>query len=340
MGQEYVLQNHFVKLNADMSQILLVPASIVYVFSIMMTSLCTEYYQYILAQGILGGISSGFLFTPAMSAVNHYFMKKRGAALGLVAVGSSIGGVVFPLVLKNTFYSEKIGFAWGVRIVGFGVLLFLSIACVLVKERLKPRPGSFFIVRAFLQPSYSALVAGIFFLLWGMFMPFFFITDYAIEVVRMGSSMAFYLLAILNATSLFGRVSTGILADKLGWLNLLSFIGFVNAVLLFCWPSADTNAGLIVWTAVFGFFSGAIYALFPASLASITPEPRMIGTYIGQAIAVLGVAGLTGTPIGGTIIAKYGFNQATYFAGVSMLVGSVLIVCARFLRQPRLMAKA
>ncbi|GAB7353672.1 hypothetical protein MBLNU459_g4078t1 [Dothideomycetes sp. NU459] len=322
------------------ARVLIVPASLAYVLSMMMTSICKEYYQFILAQGILGGISSGFLFTPAMGAVNHYFMKKRGAALGCVAVGSSIGGVVFPIVLENTFYSRKVGFGWGVRIAGFGTLVFLSVACVLIKERLGPRKGSFFILSAFLQPSYSVLVAGIFLLIWGMFIPFFFVSEYAIKVVHMSDSMAFYLLAILNGLSAFGRITSGLTADKLGWLNLLSVFGLANGILIFCWPSTHTNAGLIVWTATFGFFSGAIYALFPASLASVTPEPCMIGAYIGQAMAVLAIGALTGSPIAGAIIAKSGFRASTYFAGTSMLVGSVMIMAARFLHRPSLMVKA
>lgn len=295
----------------------------------MMTSLCTEYYQFILAQGLLGGMSNGFLFTPAMSAVNHYFHRKRGAALGLVAVGSSIGGVIFPLVLENSFNSSTLGFVWGVRIVGFGVALFLAIVCFFIKERLSPRAGSFFIPEAFLQPSYSLLIAGLFLILWGMFVPFFFLADYAVVEVHMSSNLAFYLLAILNATSLFGRITSGASADKLGWMNMLTFVGLCNTVLIFCWPSTHTNSAVIIWTAFFGFFSGAIFSLFPAAFALVTPKPQLIGTYIGQGVAVLGLSGLTGTPIAGAIATKYGFESAAYFAGASMLGGTFLIWMAR-----------
>lgn len=295
----------------------------------MMTSLCKEYYQFILAQGILSGLSIGFLFTPALSAVNHYFMKKRGIAIGIAAVGSSLGGVIFPLILENCFYSNRIGFAWGVRIAGFGVLFFLAIACILIKERLPPRPGSFFMPGAFLQASYSFLIAGIFFLLWGMFIPFFFLSEYGIDKIHMSSDLAFYLLAILNAVSLFGRLSSGAFADKAGWLNMLSVVGICNAVLLFTWPSTSTNAGLIVWTAFFGFFSGAVVSLFPAAIARVVPKPQFIGVYMGQGMGVLAIAGLTGSPIAGALISRYGFASGAYFGGGSMILGTVLILVAR-----------
>ena len=35
------------------------PGALLYIFSVMMTSLCTQYYQFILAQGVLGGLMAG-----------------------------------------------------------------------------------------------------------------------------------------------------------------------------------------------------------------------------------------------------------------------------------------
>ena len=35
------------------------PGALLYIFSVMMTSLCKEFYQFILAQGVLGGLTAG-----------------------------------------------------------------------------------------------------------------------------------------------------------------------------------------------------------------------------------------------------------------------------------------
>ena len=317
----------------------MVPSTVLYIVSVMITSVCKEFYQFILAQGILGGLANGFLFTAAMSAIGHYFHKKRGAAMGMVAVGSSIGGVVIPIVLNECFKS-KIGFGWGVRIVGFGMLAALVVSCILVKERLPPRHGAFFIPSAFLQPSYALVVAGLFLLMWGVFLPFFFLTGYALAEIHMDSDLAFYLISILNGTSLFGRLFFGASSDKIGLKNGLTFVGFVNGILILCWTTTSTSAGLVVWTAIFGFFSGGIFALFPAAIASVVPNPQMIGTYIGQAITVASLAALTGSPIGGALVTKYGFFDATVFAGISMLAGGALILAARFASNPKLLAIA
>ena len=75
------------------------PATLLYVFGLMMVSISSEYYQFILAQGVLMGSAMAFLQFPAFAMVSQYFDKKRGAALGFMVSGSSIGGVVFTIVL-------------------------------------------------------------------------------------------------------------------------------------------------------------------------------------------------------------------------------------------------
>jgi len=37
------------------------PPAALFIFSVMMTSICKEYYQFILCQGILGGVSMGMM---------------------------------------------------------------------------------------------------------------------------------------------------------------------------------------------------------------------------------------------------------------------------------------
>ena len=42
---------------------------------------------------------------PGVASTGQYFNKKRGAAMGVAVAGSSLGGVIFPYVLRYP-YSE------------------------------------------------------------------------------------------------------------------------------------------------------------------------------------------------------------------------------------------
>ncbi len=215
-------------------QQILFPAAIIYVASVMLTSLASKYWHFILAQGVLGGFSSGMVPNPAFAATPQYFFKKRGAAMGLAIAGSSVGGVIFPLALPRLFSNTKVGFGWAVRVIGFIILALLALLCMVIKERLPPRKNKFFLPRAFTEITYVLIIAAGFVIYLGMFSPYFFLPQYALSrgVDPLFSS---YLIAILNGSGFFGRVILGILLDRVGRLNMFAVASLALSILLFIW---------------------------------------------------------------------------------------------------------
>lgn len=61
------------------------------VFGMMMLSLCTSYYQILLAQGIVVGLGAGLVYIPALALISTQFTKNRPFAIGCASSGSSIG---------------------------------------------------------------------------------------------------------------------------------------------------------------------------------------------------------------------------------------------------------
>lgn len=305
-----------------------IPA-LVYVFSIMMNSICKTLWQLILAQGILGGISAGTTFSPGIAAVGHYFRKKRGFAMSMGVAGSSLGGVVLPIALNEMLHSSTIGFGWAVRIIGFITLALLLPSSIFIRARLPPRKSSLFMFSAFKQPDYVVLVAACFFSTLGMYPPMFYFPTYAIQN-NMSTKLAFYLVAILNAASFPGRVLTGIMADKWGRLNMLIFASLTSGVLALCWQACHSNASIIAITALFGFCSGGIISGTSIAISSVPKDPRNIGTYLGMAFGVMAFATLAGPPASGAMVSRYqSFTQVSVFSGVCCLVGAALVVPAK-----------
>lgn len=74
----------------------LIPCSVLCVFSLCMTSLCHKYYQIILAQGIGFGFGACGIFVSAFVCAGQWFEKRRGLALGIVTAGSSLGTDLIP----------------------------------------------------------------------------------------------------------------------------------------------------------------------------------------------------------------------------------------------------
>jgi MFS family permease len=105
-----------------------------------------HYYQLFLCQGLGMGIGAGCLYVPALAIQAHHWRERRALAMGIVVTGSSIGGVIFPIILNQLINVNNIGFGWGVRASAFLVLGLLTAANILVREnpaaveKNKPKP--------------------------------------------------------------------------------------------------------------------------------------------------------------------------------------------------------
>lgn len=86
------------------------------VFGHMMLSLIDEYWQAVLAQGICIGLGAGLMFTPAVSVLQTHFKAKLGLALGISAAGSSLGGIMYPVIFYRLI--DRIAYPWTVRTIG------------------------------------------------------------------------------------------------------------------------------------------------------------------------------------------------------------------------------
>ena len=165
-----------------------------------MASISTEYYQFILAQGICSALGASAIFYPSVACVATWFFRHRGLALGIAASGSSLGGVIIPIMVERLVGS--VGFGWTMRICAFLILGLLIISNLTLKSRIPPQPkrvGPMDFIRPFTEVPLLLICLGAFFFFFGMFLPFTFIILQA-RRYGMSTNLAGYLISILNAT--------------------------------------------------------------------------------------------------------------------------------------------
>ncbi|GAB5593439.1 hypothetical protein Unana1_08339 [Umbelopsis nana] len=231
------------------SRWLLIVGSLLFLIGVFMLSLCTQYYQIMLAQGVLLGIASALLFHPSLAVIPQWFSTKRALAIGIAVAGSALGGAIFPIILSNLF--NVIGFGWTIRVVGFISLAVLAIANVLVKARLPPRGASSLdgLFEAFKNKTYALLVAGCFVL---------YLSTYA-EAAGLDVSLAFYCLTFTNAAGVVGRTAINHAADILGRFNVLLISTSLTATFtLALWLTCSNTAAVIAYSILFGLWGGNV----------------------------------------------------------------------------------
>lgn len=159
----------------------------------------THYYQFLLAQGVCSPIGASLIFYPALSSTGTWFFKRRAFAFGIMAAGSSLGGVVLPIMVTKLI--ERSGFPWAMRGAAFLLLGLLIYANLTVRSRLPPSPKPWTLmefVYPFQELPYFLVVFASFLFFFGMFLPFTFIILSA-EHNGMSTRLANYLVPILNA---------------------------------------------------------------------------------------------------------------------------------------------
>ncbi|KAK1752337.1 MFS general substrate transporter [Echria macrotheca] len=310
--------------------VLIWPFSVLLVVAFMLTSLCTEYYQFFLCQGILLGFSCGLIFAPAFAVIGHYFFKRRAMAMAYASTGSPIGGIVYPVILTSLIHNDSVGgFPWAQRICGFLTLGLLLVAAVTIRPTSFKRKGAFILLGAFKNSTYTLQIAGLFMSNLGFWTPYFYLGTYAQEHGT-SAALASYLFAILGAGSFVGRLLGGTFALHLGQLNIVALACYASSILVFCWLRITSTGGLVALAVLFGATSGIIIAMMVSTIAHCAPHPSQIGAYIGQATIIIGFASLAGTPITGALIKDGDYTGAIVFSAATQMVGAVLFSFARY----------
>ncbi|GFG01371.1 monocarboxylate transporter 1 [Aspergillus udagawae] len=298
------------------------------VFGTMMASISTKYYQFVLSQGLCSSISFGFAFTPALAVQSQWFLKKRGFVVGLVMSGQNVGGVIWPILMDRLIFIHGVSLSWTLRIIGFLQLFIMVAATLMVHARFPDIPRQRIPVKRFLTDKRTAIFTfATLLFFFGIYIPYFYITPYS---MMWGASddYGFYLSSVLNGGAFVGCYIFGVISDsRLGRFNSLLVVSFSCAVTAFSWIGARSPAGVTGWVVIYGFFTGALQALFSPCISELAPEPDLIGTWNGLCIAVASLAVLFTGPIAGALLDK---TQGSSYVPMQAFTGAVMAVATAF----------
>ncbi|KAI0433929.1 major facilitator superfamily domain-containing protein [Xylaria sp. FL1042] len=308
-------------------RLLVIPGSIGIVASLFFF----KFYQYLLSFGVLGGISSSLLFNPSISAVGHWFYRKRALATGVACTAGGIGGVVFPLIIL--YVAPRLGFGWALRIVGFVCVGAGITASCLLRKRLPPnkKAGASVDLKSLSEPRFASTALATFLIEFAVFIPYTYICSHAIHA-GLDRQTAYLLNVLLNVGAVPGRALPGYIADRFGSFNTMCVTAFACvATILALWYTAGTNpAQVISFAPLFGFWSGAAISLTPVCIGQVC-RTEDYGKRSGTAFFLASFGALVGIPIAGAILE---LNNGSYhgliiFAGVLYLAALAAFIVAR-----------
>ncbi|CAA7271142.1 unnamed protein product [Cyclocybe aegerita] len=302
--------------------------SVLVIVSTFLVAHCKEYWQFLLCQGFAIGLGAGICFGPTLGVVGHWWLKRRGLALGLTAVGASIGGTVYPITARQLI--GRIGFPWTMRVMAFINIAALGVSTLTLSPRLLPKdlPGGLFNIRAFRSASFTIWCFVGFICFLGIYTVLTFID---VSAIRVGVSpdFSFYLLSIANASSGIGRILTGLMCDRVGAINVIAPMSLAAAIMTFAWPYARSQGSLIAVAILYGFASSSFVSAFNMPVYAMG-EMGDVGRRLGTVMVFTAVGALCGPPISGAINTATGnFEAVSYYAGSAILVAVALMLITK-----------
>ncbi|RHZ45707.1 uncharacterized protein CDV56_101661 [Aspergillus thermomutatus] len=281
---------------------LIIGGTLLHVFGLMMALLAKTYYQFILSQGVCSAIG-----VASLACVSTWFSEKRGAAMGIMVMGSSVSSVIFPIMISRMIQSTG-------------------------PPENKARAQEDTFTAPFTEFLFVMLL-GIFVLTYGIFIPIDYLVVQGFQEAYILEEMAQYLVSIFNAASLFGRLVAGYGADRIGRWNMFIIACTVSGISEFAvWIPATRSSIAIGFAIMFGFATGAFIGLSGALPVSVSPLPEM-GYRLGVVFLAISIPALTMAPIGGAILqnSAHGWLDVKIFGGVMCLAGSAIVLLSRWL---------
>jgi MFS family permease len=290
----------------------------------------------IYAARILMGISLGFVgVMPNVVLVSNWFKGSRGTALGIAVTGTSMGGVIIPLIATPLV----IRYDWRIAMMLVSLLVWLVLlpaVIFLVKERpddveiaadeaAAEDVNGFTLGRALLTPVFWVLALCAAAIFYSIFMTTQQFILY-LETPRIGvvPLIAGYYLSILFAVSIAGKFFFGWLSDKFPPQRVILIccaVMFLATLILL-----GLNAGnAIFFIVLFGFGYGGSFALLQILVAEFFGR-REYGKILGLIVMIEMIGAAVGGKVTGYFADADGGDYKRAFYGVMISTGFALLL--------------
>ena len=246
---------------------------------------------------LLIGIGTGAGFGPMMADISHWFVKRRGLAVVVVAAGSYLAGAIWPLIIDAAMPH----FGWRGTYMAIGVLI--TVVLVPLSFVLRRRPSIRMMAEAEAATRTSGVELGIsrrllvsllvlagFSCCAAMSMPQVHIVAYCGDL-GYGAARGAQMLSLMLFLGIVSRIGSGFVADAIGGSATLLIGSLMQGAALVLYLYFDGLTSLYVVSGIFGLFQGGIVPMYAVIIRELLP-PREAGAKIGLVVSatILGMA--------------------------------------------------
>lgn len=309
---------------------IILPSIVVFASAYASLSLLTpNISRFYLTYFVLGVVGNGTAQLAYTRAVLTWFQRRRGLALAIVLTGSGTGSILIPLLTQVVI--QHSGWRGAYLALGCIALLGIPLTALLVKNRPVPAMQANLHFQSGLSMA-SALRSLVFWTLAIMIMLEAFgsnglISHLAALLTERGVSAesAALALSVMGATSILGRLTTGILLDRYFAPYIAMLMLGIAGIGIFVLTAAATSPLALMGTALLGYGLGSEADVVPYMIARYFGRRHFAALY-GLTWTAYAVGGATGPIVVGHFYDRAGMYQPRMIAALAFtcVVGAAL----------------
>ncbi|KAF5314124.1 hypothetical protein D9611_006968 [Ephemerocybe angulata] len=290
-------------------------------------------YQVFLSQGLGFGIAGGLINLPTFAILSQHFKHRQAQAMIIAGSGTSIGALVYPLILNYAFTEKVTSFPRAARLSASFTLMLLSAGILLIREKKTPRNASTTSRgRPRILETFIASMKDVPFLCFsmslmmftaGIYYPAFYLQLDAVKH-RVDEGFISYLYTIMNSMCIIGGLLPLLFVKSIGVEKMIAGSAMATAASVFAMLGLKDLAGTAAITVVFGFFIGAFFTLLCPATVLLTRDPRELGARLGFMFTFCAIGSLVGPPIQGALLSEnFVWWKPAVFSGVVSSLGAL-----------------
>ncbi len=286
------------------------------------------------AHGLLIGLlGTSSLFAPLLADVTHWFDRRRGIAIAIVASGQYVAGALWPQLVQAMI--ADIGWRETYISVGvFCVATMLPLSFVLRRRILVTTHASAAAAAAADQPPMSLglsanrtqfllCIAGLGCCI-AMAMPQVHLVSMCIGL-GYGPARGAEMLALMLGCGVISRLSFGVIMDRIGGLKTLLVASCLQCLALFFFLPVEGLVSLYLVAALFGLFQGGLVPCYALVVREYF-KPSEAGARIGLLITATLVGMALGGWVSGAIFDLTRSYQVAFLHGIAWNFVNIAIV--------------
>ena len=246
------------------------------------------------------GLGTAAAFGPLIADTSHWFLKRRGIAVALIASGNYFSGAIWPPLFNSTLQSDGWRDVYWILALST-VFIMIPLSFLLAKKiseetaRISDAASSDKRQNVSISPKALTIllsIAGIGCCV-AMSMPQVHIVAFCIDL-GFGPAVGAEMLSLMLIGGIISRLINGLIADKLGGVYTLLIGSTLQCIALFLYLPFDGLVSLYIVSLVFGLSQGGIVPSYAIIIREYLP-----GADAGTRVGFVMMCTIMGMAIGG-----------------------------------------